>query len=39
MGWNVYAKAQSYYGVTEIVMKDNSKVTVYFSDTAKDYIY
>ena len=38
MGWNVYAKAQSYYGVTEIVMKDNSKVTVYFSDTAKDYI-
>ena len=38
MGWNVYAKAQQYYGVTEIVMKDNSKMTVYFSDTAKDYI-
>ncbi|MEY8425575.1 M56 family metallopeptidase [Lachnospiraceae bacterium 38-14] len=38
MGWNVYAKVQQYYGVTEIVMKDNSKMTVYFSDIAKDYI-
>ncbi len=38
MGWNLSYKNQEYYGATEIVMKDNSKMTVYFSDSAKDYI-
>ena len=38
MGWNLYAKNQDYYGVTEIVFEDESKMTVYFSDSVKDYL-
>ncbi len=38
MGWNLSAKAQQYYGEREIVLKDKTKMTVYFSDTAKDYM-
>lgn len=38
MGWNLSAKAQQYYGAKEIVLKDKAKMTVYFSDTAKDYM-
>ncbi len=38
MGWNLYAKNQDYYGATEIVFEDKSKMTVYFSDSAKDYL-
>ncbi|RKJ61791.1 M56 family metallopeptidase, partial [Roseburia sp. 1XD42-69] len=38
MGWNLYAKNQDYYGATEIVFEDESKMTVYFSDSAKDYL-
>ena len=38
MGWNLYAKNQDYYGATEIVFKDESKMTVYFSDLVKDYL-
>ena len=38
MGWNLYAKNQDYYGATEIVFEDESKMTVYFSDSVKDYL-
>ncbi len=38
MGWNLYAKDQDYYGATEIVFEDESKMTVYFSDSVKDYL-
>ena len=38
MGWNLYAKNQDYYGATEIVFEDESKMTVYFSDLVKDYL-
>ena len=38
MGWNLYAKNQDYFGATEIVFEDESKMTVYFSDSAKDYL-
>ncbi len=38
MGWNLYAEDQDYYGATEIVFEDESKMTVYFSDSVKDYL-
>lgn len=38
MGWNLYAKNQDYYGATKIVFEDGSKMTVYFSDSVKDYL-
>ena len=38
MGWNLYTKDRQYYGIKEIVLKDKTKMTVYFSDTAKDYM-
>ena len=38
MGWNLYAKNQDYYGAKEIVFEDESKMTVYFSDSVKDYL-
>ncbi|MEY8391912.1 hypothetical protein D3Z36_03030 [Lachnospiraceae bacterium] len=38
MGWNLSAKARQYYGEREIVLKDKTKMTIYFSDTAKDYM-
>ena len=38
IGWNLYAENQDYYTATEIVLEDSSKMTVCFSDSAKDYI-
>lgn len=38
VGWNLYAKNQDYYGAKEIVFEDESKMTVYFSDSVKDYL-
>lgn len=38
MGWNLYAKDQDYYAAIEIVLEDKSKMTVCFSDSAKDYM-
>lgn len=38
MGWNLYAKNQDYYAAIEIVLEDNSKMTVCFSDLAKGYM-
>ncbi len=38
IGWNLSYKSQGYYDATEIVFEDKSKMTVYFSDAAKDYI-
>ncbi|MDE6925553.1 MAG: hypothetical protein K2P59_09900, partial [Acetatifactor sp.] len=38
MGWNLYAKNQDYYAAIEIVLEDNSKMMVCFSDLAKDYM-
>ncbi len=38
MGWNLSYKNQEYYDATEIVFENKSKMTVYFSDTAKDYM-
>ncbi len=38
MGWNLYAKDHQSYGMTEIILKDNSKMTLYFSDTAHNYM-
>ncbi len=38
IGWNLSYKNQEYYDATEIVFEDKSKMTVYFSDAAKDYM-
>lgn len=38
IGWNLDAEDQEFYGATEIVFEDKSKMTVYFSDSAKDYV-
>lgn len=39
MGWNLNAKLnQPYSAQTEITLKDNSKLTVYFTDNAKKYV-
>lgn len=38
MGWNLNVKDQQYYGSEEIALKDKTKMTVYFSEAAKDYM-
>lgn len=38
MGWNLKARDQQYYDTKDIVLKDQSKMTVCFADTAKAYV-